>query len=149
MSITDNNTAWVPENAGDSVTGKVASLEYVDHDGGGRYEPRRVLVVTVDQGGQRSAIWSWHTVLNQKLHELRPAVGETLTVTYRGRVAPKKAGGQAWANYDASIAERPAAEFTWAEQTSVALFPDQSAEPELPTTPPDDEPPDDDDGIPY
>ncbi len=140
-SITTSGDAWIPENPGDSITGKVTNIEYVDHDGGGKTEPRTVLVVTLNSSGVLTPVWAWHKVLDGKLHRLRPAIGETLTATYLGRVKPKN-GAIPWANYDVAIAERPAAEFAWdanrdASQAELDTTSDNSApadpEPELPT----------------
>lgn len=71
---------WRPE-PGDVLTGKVADLTT---GGDGSEFGRYPIVVIERKDGTEVAVHAFHHTLRNRLREMRPKVGHTLTITYHG-----------------------------------------------------------------
>lgn len=80
---------WRPE-PGDSLTGTVADLTT---GGDGSEFGRYPIVVMKRKDGSEVAVHAFHHTLKNRLREMRPKVGHTLTITYLGEEAQYEKDG--------------------------------------------------------
>ncbi len=93
---------WRPE-PGAVLVGTVTDLGkgWSDYSGGRNYP-----IVTVEKDdGEKVAIHCFHTVLEKKMKELRPTVGEVIGVKFIGK-QPTKDGTNEFANYNVKVKGR-------------------------------------------
>lgn len=75
---TTESTSWKPE-PGDTVTGSIADIS--EHDAGyGKYP-----IVELDTDSGTVTIHAFHDVLKNELARLAPDIGDSVTITYRGK----------------------------------------------------------------
>jgi hypothetical protein len=88
--------SWQPE-PGEKLAGTITGFD--SRDGGyGEYP-----IVTVEQeGGERAAVHAYHAALKRQLGRANPAVGDPITITYAGKVAPAS-GGNAYHSYTLTV----------------------------------------------
>lgn len=104
--------AWRPE-PGTTITGAIVRLskrhtDYGDH-----------LVLTLkDDDDTYHAVHAMHSVLKDRLFDLKPKVGETITVAYHGKVGSKDKDREyhAYTVINHSHLEEAGAEFTWDDE---------------------------------
>lgn len=76
------STAWKPV-PGDTITGRIEDIS--EHDAGyGRYP---ILELATDSG--IVAVHAFHDVLKNELARLAPDIGDTVTLTYKGKHSEK------------------------------------------------------------
>lgn len=80
----DYAPAWRPENDGDSILGVITAIA-MGHSEFGTYPI--ITILTAD--GEMLAVHGFHTILKQRLIEIRPSVDEILGVKYLGHVLPE------------------------------------------------------------
>ena len=80
----ESATAWRP-TPGDTVTGSVVGIRKQTSDYG--FHP----VLVLDTGEDHyTAVHAFHGVLKNKLYELKPTVGDRLSIGYQGKVDGKE-----------------------------------------------------------
>jgi hypothetical protein len=79
----DYAPAWRPENDGDMILGTITALA-MGHSEWGTYP----IITVLTSGGEMFAIHGFHTILKQRLIEIRPMVDEILGVKYLGHILP-------------------------------------------------------------
>jgi hypothetical protein len=106
--------AWVPENAGDAITGVVVGVNPAAPTRNG---PCPVVTLRGPNGGERS-IWLWHRVLRGKFVRANVHLGETVAIRFDGMQEPK-GGGQEYANYSFAV-DRPGGDSGAPDWTKIA-----------------------------
>lgn len=76
----NGSNGWRPE-AGDQLTGKLTDITTGESEYG-RYP---IVTITTDTGDE-VAVHGFHHSLKNRLREMRPALGDTLTIKYLGMV---------------------------------------------------------------
>lgn len=102
----DYAPAWMPEE-GDSILGVVASVSIGPDNGFGPYP-----IITILTGeGELVAVHAFHTVLKDRLVDIRPKVDEIIGIKYLGHVLPEE-GSKGVNDYYAYkvLINRPAAD---------------------------------------
>lgn len=113
-SQTDLPEGWRP-SAGDSITGKVFSLERGWSDYQGEFYP----IVTIEQSdGKRVNVHAFHAVLKNRLAAVRPGIGDTLTITYHGQ-RDSKDGRRRVSIYSVNTDKPQDAEAFWGNAPSI------------------------------
>lgn len=82
----DYAEAWIPTEKGDTLTGVVSEVTSAYSD---QSESMYPIVVVKATDGTEKAIHCFRLVLGNKMRELKPRVGETLTVVFKG-IKPNK-----------------------------------------------------------
>jgi hypothetical protein len=85
-------------NEGDSITGTITSIGLHTWDDG-----KKSLQLGLDVAGESRVLTAGPIGMQIKLQELRPDVGDTLTVTYLG--SEKRAGGKTLKKWDVKVAK--------------------------------------------
>jgi hypothetical protein len=86
------------ETPGDSITGNVTSLGIHTWEDGSKS-----LQLGLDIGGEAKVLTAGQVGLAMRLRELRPQVGDTVTVTYKG--TEKRSGGKTLKLWDVAVAK--------------------------------------------
>jgi hypothetical protein len=76
----ENAPAWRP-NAGDILTGTIVKIGFYEHEEYGKSP-----VVTMENGDGIVKVYAIHETLASRLFELKPHVGDEITVAYFGQV---------------------------------------------------------------
>jgi len=84
------------ENPGESVTGTITSLGIHEWEDG-KKSPQ----LGLDVDGEAKVLTAGQVGLAAKLRELRPQVGDSITVTYKG--TEKRAGGKTLKLWDVTV----------------------------------------------
>jgi hypothetical protein len=79
----ENAPAWRPD-PGDLITGKLIDVSWYEHE---EYGKSPVMTLAVGSNNTFARVYSIHQTLTAKLMELRPPLGETVTVHYGGQKA--------------------------------------------------------------
>jgi hypothetical protein len=87
---------WRPENAGDTVTGKITQMRIATMPDGSTYPS---LTITT-KSGEREILAS-QTRLLAILSEKQPRIGDTITITHT--IVEKLAGGKTLKHFDVEI----------------------------------------------
>jgi hypothetical protein len=82
--------SWIPDKAPATLTGVVRRYEKGTTQGWG--DAPICVVESLRNPGRLASIWIFHTTLVNAFQRERPAVGEVIMVTYRGKAEPKGDG---------------------------------------------------------
>ena len=74
--------AWRPVDSGDSITGTILGFRTVEHD---EYGSSPVVILANPDGTDPVAVYLFHTMLKDAFFDLKPGVGEVVTVAYAGK----------------------------------------------------------------
>ena len=107
---------WRPA-PGETIVGTVAHLGRRESE----YGAFPVVTLAADTDDPETtnyvAVNAFHTILKNQLFEIKPKVGDRLSVTYHGKIQPEKAGANPYHHYTALNPDAPVAdeEFSWDE----------------------------------
>jgi hypothetical protein len=93
--------AWIPERVGEELLGTVVDVRANVPT---KHGPVPVVELALPNGERRS-VWLTHTVLRRAFARQNVALGETVLIRYRGRVAPTS-GAPEYADYRV-VVDRP------------------------------------------
>lgn len=74
--------AWRPTEPGDSITGTVIGFRTAEHE---KYGKSPVVILANADGTDPVAVYLFHTMLKDAFFDLKPGVGEVVTVAYGGK----------------------------------------------------------------
>jgi hypothetical protein len=80
----DYADAWLPEE-GESILGVITSISMGPDAGFGSYP----IITILTNDGESKAVHAFHTVLKERLIDIRPAVDEIIGIKYVGHVMPE------------------------------------------------------------
>ena len=98
------SNAWIPENPGDTLTGKVVDVDSAWSD----YRNANYPLLTIENDDGEHTVHCFHTVLFNEVMKWEPVVGEEVTIVYKG-VGKGKPGMSGPKLYKVRIPGRPSA----------------------------------------
>lgn len=79
----DYAPAWMPEE-GDTILGVITSISVGPDNGFGPYP----IVTILTNDGELKAVHAFHTVLKDRLYDIRPKVDEIIGIKFLGHIQP-------------------------------------------------------------
>lgn len=93
--------AWIPEKAGEQIMGVIESVEEIASE---YSKVGKCHIITVrDKAGELHSVRGYGTVLENRLRELDPKVGDGIGIRYLGVEQPKNQSYQAYKNWAVKI----------------------------------------------